>query len=195
MLFRSFYILFEGRYSKGFKAEKDLNRIGVVNQTTMLATETTEIANLIKQALIDKYGESEVNNHYADTRHTLCYATNDNQQATYGLLEHSFDAAFVVGGYNSSNTSHIVELCEEKGNTYFISSADEIVDKEEINHFDYENKKLVNTKNFLPKDQQKPTFILTSGASCPDTLVDGVLDKLLSFFPDSKSKEEVLATL
>lgn len=189
-----FYKIFEGRFSEGFDANKDLERIGVVNQTTMLATETTEISELIKQALVKKYGENDINEHYADTRHTLCYATNDNQQATYGLLEHHFDAAFVVGGYNSSNTSHIVELCERKGPTYFISSADEILNNNEINHFDFRNKKHLNSKAFLPKSN-KPTFILTSGASCPDTLVDKVLDKLLSFYPNSKSKEEVIATI
>jgi 4-hydroxy-3-methylbut-2-enyl diphosphate reductase len=190
-----FYTIFEGRYSEGFDADKDLERMGVVNQTTMLATETTEISELIKFALKEKYGEQNINDHYADTRHTLCYATNDNQQATYGLLEHGFDAAFVVGGYNSSNTSHIVELCEKKGNTYFISSAEEILNNKEINHFDFREKQHVNTKNYLPINIEIPTFILTSGASCPDTLVDKVLDTLLKFYPTSKSKEEVIKSL
>lgn len=189
-----FYTLFEGRYSKGFDASKDLERIGVVNQTTMLATETTEIAELIKNALERKYGSAQLKNHYADTRHTLCYATNDNQQATYGLLENKFDVAFVVGGYNSSNTSHIVELCETKGTTFFISSADEIINKNELNHFDFRNKTALKTSSYLPENK-KLTFILTSGASCPDRLVDEVMDKLLSFYPGAKSKEEVLEEL
>src|SRR5699024_6058133 len=103
-----FYKIFEGRYSKNFDVEKDLIRVGVVNQTTMLADETKEISNYIKDIMTAKYDlkEEEVLEHFADTRDTLCYATNDNQNAVKGLLEESADLAIVVGGYNSSNTSH-----------------------------------------------------------------------------------------
>ena len=99
--------------------KRDLEKVGVVNQTTMLATETQAIADLLKDTMIKKYGAENIKNHFADTRDTLCYATNDNQEATYGLLKESADFAIVVGGYNSSNTSHIVELCEEKLPTLF----------------------------------------------------------------------------
>ena len=75
--------------------------------------------------------------HFADTRDTLCYATNDNQDATYRLLETDADLAIVVGGYNSSNTSHIVELCERKFPTYFINSDREIKSEREIHHYNY----------------------------------------------------------
>lgn len=122
------------------------------------------------------------------------FATNDNQQATISLLKENADLAIVVGGYNSSNTSHIVELCEEKLPTYFIDSAQEIEDQNNINHFIYNDKKRVKTTNFLPK-KESLKVILTSGASCPDTIVDAVLDKILSFYPNSKSKEEVLLAL
>ena len=98
----------------------------------------------------------------------------------------------VVGGYNSSNTSHIVELCEEKLPTYFISSANEIENQHTIHHFNYNAKQVETTNNFIP-EKQPVRIILTSGASCPDTLVDAVLDKLLSYFPNAKTKEEVLA--
>lgn len=187
-----FYEKFKGRLSDGFDVEKHFEKIGVVNQTTMLATETQAIADYFKQVMLQKYGEATIKNHFADTRDTLCYATNDNQQATYALLEEPADFAIVVGGYNSSNTSHIVELCEEKLPTYFISSANEIENQHTIHHFNYNAKQLETTNNFIP-EKQPVRIILTSGASCPDTLVDAVLDKLLSYFNDTKTKEEVLA--
>lgn len=186
--------LFEGRYSQGFDISKDLDKIGVVNQTTMLASETQEIADYLKQTMVKKYGEDHYKEHFADTRDTLCYATNDNQQATFGLLQEQADIAIVIGGYNSSNTSHIVELCEEKLPTYFINSAKEIETPTLIHHYDFHNSKKLSTENFLP--QNTPTrIILTSGASCPDTMVDEVLDKILSYYTNVKSKEEVLQLL
>lgn len=187
-----FYEKFKGRLSDGFDVEKHFEKIGVVNQTTMLATETQAIADYFKQVMLQKYGEATIKNHFADTRDTLCYATNDNQQATYALLKEPADFAIVVGGYNSSNTSHIVELCEEKLPTYFISSANEIENQHTIHHFNYNAKQLETTNNFIP-EKQPVRIILTSGASCPDTLVDAVLDKLLSYFNNTKTKEEVLA--
>jgi len=187
-----FYEKFKGRLSDGFDVAQHFEKIGVVNQTTMLATETQAIADYFKQVMLQKYGEATITNHFADTRDTLCYATNDNQQATYALLEEPADFAIVVGGYNSSNTSHIVELCEEKLPTYFISSANEIENQHTIHHFNYNAKQLETTNNFIP-EKQPVRIILTSGASCPDTLVDAVLDKLLSYFPNAKTKEEVLA--
>ncbi|HEY9082440.1 MAG TPA: 4-hydroxy-3-methylbut-2-enyl diphosphate reductase [Vicingaceae bacterium] len=187
-----FYEKFKGRLSEGFDVEKHFEKIGVVNQTTMLATETQAIADYFKQVMLQKYGEASIKNHFADTRDTLCYATNDNQQATYALLKETADFAIVVGGYNSSNTSHIVELCEEKLPTYFISSANEIENQHTIHHFNYNTKQLETTNNFIP-EKQPVKIILTSGASCPDTLVDAVLDKLLSYFNNTKTKEEVLA--
>lgn len=186
-----FYERFANRLSTGFDVEKHLDRVGVVNQTTMLATETQAIADYIKQIMAKKYGAELLKDHFADTRDTLCYATNDNQEATYGLLKSSADMAIVVGGYNSSNTSHIVELCEEKVPTYYISSAKEILSETVIQHFNYHQKSLLKTTDYLPK-QEKVNIILTSGASCPDTLVDEVMDQLLSYFPDTRSKETVL---
>lgn len=186
-----FYKEFEGRYSSRFDVEQHLGRLGVVNQTTMLATETQEIADYFKQVMIDKYGEPQLKDHFADSRDTLCYATNDNQQATYGLLEKSADIAIVVGGYNSSNTSHIVELCEEKLPTFFISSSADIKDESTIHHFNYHEQELYETKGYLPSS--KPAqIILTSGASCPDTMIDEVINKLISYFPGSKSTADVL---
>lgn len=183
---------FEGRFSKGFDVGKHLKKVGVVNQTTMLATETQAIADFFRQTMIKKYGESNLKDHFADTRDTLCYATNDNQDSTYELLKTDADLAIVVGGYNSSNTSHIVELCERNFATYFINSENEIKSEQEIHHFNYHQKKKETALHFLP--QKNPVkIVLTSGASCPDTLVDRVMLKLLSYFPNSKTTEEVLS--
>ncbi len=186
-----FEVLFAGKYSDGFDPARDLQRIGVVNQTTMLATETQAIADLLRTAMVERYGESEIQDHFADTRDTLCYATNDNQRATYGLLDQHADLAIIVGGYNSSNTSHIVELCEEKYPSYFISSAEKIVSSQEIQHFDYHHQQHLTTADFLPQNEPV-TIILTSGASCPDAMVDAVMQRILGFFPSAKPIETVL---
>jgi 4-hydroxy-3-methylbut-2-en-1-yl diphosphate reductase len=186
-----FYEVFRDRYSVGFNPATDLTRIGVVNQTTMLATETQAIADFLRSVMIEKYGASSIREHFADTRDTLCYATNDNQDATYRLLETEADFAIVVGGYNSSNTSHIVELCERRFKTYFINSELEIKSPFEIHHFDYPAKRKIVTTNFLPA-HRPVKIILTSGASCPDTLVDRVMLKLLDFFGEVKMIDEIL---
>jgi 4-hydroxy-3-methylbut-2-en-1-yl diphosphate reductase len=185
---------FSGKYSKGFDADVHLNRVGVINQTTMLATETQEIAEFFKQTMLHKFGADKIDQHFADTRDTLCYATNENQEATYGLLRQNADLAIVVGGYNSSNTSHIVELCEQKLPTYFISSEREIESATRINHFDFMNQKHLTSDNFLPL-KNPLTIILTSGASCPDSVVDAVLQKILSFYEDVYDTETVLDKL
>lgn len=182
---------FSGRFSEGFDFKKDLQKIGVVNQTTMLATETQAIADLLKDTMIKKYGVEDIKNHFADTRDTLCYATNDNQEATYGLLKEKADFVIVVGGYNSSNTSHIVELCEEKLPTYFISSEEKILSDKSVLHFDLRNHKEIETENYLPV-KEVVDIILTSGASCPDAVVEAVLRKIHSFFPKTKNVDEVV---
>jgi 4-hydroxy-3-methylbut-2-enyl diphosphate reductase len=178
-----FYNAFKGQYSEGFDVEKDLRRIGVVNQTTMLASDTQAIADFLKATMIETYklDDTTVGEHFADTRDTLCYATLDNQSAVVGLLDTSADLAIVVGGYNSSNTSHLVELCEEKLPTYFISSEEKMLSPAEILHYDFHNKAEITTKDWLPK--HKPARILvSSGASCPDALVESVISKLAGYY-------------
>jgi len=189
---KEFYRFFEGKYSLGFDPEKDLQKIGVVNQTTMLATETQAIADYLKQTMIRKYDKENINMHFADTRDTLCYATYDNQQATIELLKQDADFAVVVGGYNSSNTGHLVELCEEKLTTYFISDDEKIVSPSEIRHYDIHFKKEILTNNFIP-GKDVVDIILTSGASCPDAVLDRVLQKLLSCFENTAAIETVLS--
>jgi 4-hydroxy-3-methylbut-2-enyl diphosphate reductase len=187
-----FYEFFKGKYSEGFDVKRDLMKIGVVNQTTMLATETQAIADYLKETMLKKYGENNLKNHFADTRDTLCYATNDNQDATYSLLGKKADFAIVVGGYNSSNTSHIVELCEAKIKTYFISSPDRIISKNLISHFDIQNKVEITSNNYMP-DKKPVDILLTSGASCPDAIVDQVLRKITSLFDGVKKLEAVIS--
>ena len=190
----TFNLFFQNRYSANFDPEKELEKIGVINQTTMLATETQEIADFLKKTMIEKYGIEELKNHFADTRDTLCYATNENQEATYQLLKKEADLAIVVGGYNSSNTSHIVELCEQKLPTYFISSADEIISNEKIKHYNYHKREQLSTENYLP-NKNPITILLTSGASCPDAVIEKVLKKLTSFFENEKILENALDKL
>jgi 4-hydroxy-3-methylbut-2-enyl diphosphate reductase len=182
---------FGSRYSVNFDPLSSLDRIGVVNQTTMLASETQEISDFMKKVMEEKFGAENINDHFADTRDTLCYATHDNQRATYGLLEQNADIAIVVGGYNSSNTSHIVELCEEKLPTYYISSADKILSDKLISHFNYHKHEELTTENFLP-DKVPVKIILTSGASCPDALVEEVMMKILSYYENVRPVEDLL---
>ena len=187
---------FAGKFSTGFDVAKDLERIGVVNQTTMLASDTQDISDFLKQVMQVKYNldENTIEERFADTRDTLCYATTDNQSAVYGLLETEADLAIVVGGYNSSNTSHLVELCEAKLPAYFINDADKILDNQTIWHYNFHNKTEIITENFLPR-KTPVKILLTSGASCPDALVEGVINKLKSIFAVDKPIDELLEKL
>jgi 4-hydroxy-3-methylbut-2-enyl diphosphate reductase len=185
----SFFIDFKGQYSAGFNPALHLQFIGVVNQTTMLASETQGIADYLKGVIIQQFGEAE--NHFADTRDTLCYATNDNQSAVQGMLSTEADLAIVIGGYNSSNTSHLVELCEKKLPTYYIENQDNISDEGSIRHYDFHLNQEKNTKGFLPQSD-KTRILISSGASCPDAIVEKVIQKLQGFYPNSRPVSELI---
>jgi 4-hydroxy-3-methylbut-2-enyl diphosphate reductase len=189
-----FYTEFKGQFSDGFDPERDLQRIGVVNQTTMLASDTQQIADFLKTVMIRHYRlmPEEVDNRFANTRDTLCYATNDNQDSTYALLNYPADFTIVAGGYNSSNTLHIVELCEEKLPTYFIETEQKILSRDLIRHFNLHTKQEIVTENFLP-DKKPVTVLLTCGASCPDAVVEGILLKMVSFFDQARPVDDVMA--
>jgi len=182
--------IFKGRYSVDFNPTKDLQRIGVVNQTTMLASETQEIADFLRSTMIKKFGEDNLKAHFADTRDTLCYATNDNQSATLELLNNEADIAIVVGGYNSSNTSHLVELLENKFPTFFIKNADEIISKENIHTFNIHTKKLEQHNHFIP-NKEDYKIIITSGASCPDSAVDKVMQKVMLILGNPITEKDI----
>ncbi len=169
---------FANQFSNGFQIDQHLKRIGVVNQTTMLASDTQGIADYLRDVVRSQYPDPDA---VADTRDTLCYATSDNQSAVKGMLEKPADLALVVGGYNSSNTSHLYELCIEKLPTYYIDGPDKLESGERIRHFDFFRGEELLTENYLPA--HRPIRVLvTSGASCPDALVEQILEKLAGFF-------------
>lgn len=185
----TFFKDFSGRTSEGFDPQKDLDKLGVVNQTTMLATDTQEIADYLKKVLTEKNSEKQ----FADTRDTLCYATSDNQNAVYGMLEKEADMAIVVGGYNSSNTSHLVELCDNKLTTFHIDSVDKILSSTQIRHLDFKTQE-EKIDTFLPgKDTVK--ILVTSGASCPDSVVDEIITRIAGYYTEKKDLKEVLETI
>ena len=186
-----FYTEFRNQYSEGFDVTQHLQRIGVVNQTTMLASDTQAIADFLKETMIRRFSPQNIQDHFADTRDTLCYATNDNQTAVTGMLQVKADLAIVVGGYNSSNTSHLVELCEEKLPTYFISSEEKMLNSHTIMHYNSHTHAEMVTENYLPVESPA-TVLITSGASCPDAVVENVILRLASFFPGSKRTEDLI---
>jgi 4-hydroxy-3-methylbut-2-enyl diphosphate reductase len=185
-----FYTYFDGKYSPGFSPELHLNKIGVVNQTTMLASETQEITDYLRGVLIQKYGEAAIKTHMADTRDTLCYATNDNQSSTYALSETSPDLAIVVGGYNSSNTTHLVEILEKTIPTFFIKGSDELVSINLVRSFNIHSK-TIEEREFLPSNKLL-NIAITSGASCPDAIVDRVMMKILELMEEPCTIDEAL---
>tara|TARA_B110000285_G_scaffold235210_1_gene315575 strand:- start:191 stop:1456 length:1266 start_codon:yes stop_codon:yes gene_type:complete len=190
----SFKEYFSGRSTEDFDPEMHLKRVGVVNQTTMLASETQAISDRVRQAIEEREGSSN-SGHFAQTRDTLCYATNDNQQATQAALQtQSLDVAVVVGGYNSSNTSHLVELCEEQLPTFFIRNELEFQEDGLVNHFDWRTGLHQQTMSPWPESggANIPTILITSGASCPDASVDRVVQSILGFYPNSRNVEDVL---
>lgn len=176
---QQFYTDFKWQYSEGFDVTRHLQQIGVVNQTTMLASETQGIADYLKQVMIEHYQlpADKISERFADTRDTLCYATNDNQGAVQGMLEQPADLAIVIGGYNSSNTSHLVELCETRLPTYFIKNETCLLDINFISHFDMHSHQEKTTTGYLPAHRPL-SILITSGASCPDALVEGVVTRL-----------------
>ena len=120
--------------------------------------------------------DDTISERFADTRDTLCYATNDNQSAVYGMLNIDADFAIVVGGYNSSNTSHLVELCEEKLPTYFVLNASRLISDQEIMHYNLHERREVVAHNWLPEG---PVVVgITAGASCPNNLIEETLIRL-----------------
>ncbi|HUQ65641.1 MAG TPA: 4-hydroxy-3-methylbut-2-enyl diphosphate reductase, partial [Flavitalea sp.] len=191
----TFYEKFAGRYSEGFNVTKDLQRIGVVNQTTQLATDTQAIADFLRQTMKDYYqlDETQIGDRFADNRDTLCYATNDNQSAVNALLDTSADLAIVAGGYNSSNTTHLVELCEQILPVYFINSADKIISRKEILHYNYHTKQEIITTGYLP-DKKPAKILITSGASCPDAVVEAIIRKVAVFYSVEEKLDSYIFT-
>lgn len=183
---------FGHKSTENFDPIASLEHFGVINQTTMLATETQEVMDILKEAAAKRFGKADVLDHFADTTDTLCYATNENQSATLALGETDADLALVVGGYNSSNTMHLVEILEHSFPTYHVRDAEEIHSDSLIQHFNQWDKEVKKTKNWLPKKEEPVKVAITSGASCPDVLVDEVLLKVLNYFDDTRELEEII---
>jgi 4-hydroxy-3-methylbut-2-enyl diphosphate reductase len=182
-----FEIDFANKYSNGFVASRDLRKIGVVNQTTMLASETQEIAAYLKDIVVEMYGEEAT----TDTRDTLCYATNDNQNATIGVLESGAQLAVVVGGFNSSNTIQIATILGEKMPVYFVRNASDFISREEAVVFNSKTLKEEEISTSLLQ-QEHLKIVVTSGASCPDKIVDHVIQRIIELRGETESVESAL---
>jgi 4-hydroxy-3-methylbut-2-en-1-yl diphosphate reductase len=160
---------FKDAHSPGFDPDLHLTAVGVANQTTMLRGETEEVQRRIRAAVMDRDGPAEglQNFRFFDT---ICGATQERQEALRELLNHSMDLLLVVGGYNSSNTSHLAEMGEAKLPTYFIRGADKLESATRINHYNLHKKAEITTENWLPNG---PLVIgITAGASCPNNLIE-----------------------
>jgi len=156
-----------------------------------LATDTQAISDYLKNIIAQKYGKENISAHFADTRDTLCYATNDNQSAVIELLNTPADLAIVMGGKNSSNSSHLVELCEQKLPTYFIDDANKIIDQHQIIKSNWKDKSEQIVQDYLPS-KNSVTILMTSGASCPDTVVESVIRKIAGYYNVEEALEDVI---
>ena len=183
---------FGHKSTEGFDPLSDMERFGVINQTTMLATETQEVMEILREAANKRFGEANILDHFADTSDTLCYATNENQSATLALAETDADLAIVVGGYNSSNTMHLVEILEHQFPTYHVRDKGEL-NRDEIQHFDQWDKEMKQTADWIPGKETPLKIALTSGASCPDILVDEVLLQILEYFEGTNNVGDVIS--
>jgi 4-hydroxy-3-methylbut-2-enyl diphosphate reductase len=180
---------FAGAYSEGFDPDVHLEVIGVANQTTMLRGETEEVQRRLRNAMIQKYGEANLHRHfrYFDT---ICGATQDRQDALQKLLEEPLDLLLVIGGYNSSNTSHLAEMGEARLPTYFIKNASKLVSNKLIRHFNLQRQEEIETRDWLPDGPV--TVGVTAGASCPNNLIEDVIRRLFEL--RGISVQELLAT-
>ncbi|MFT3831686.1 MAG: 4-hydroxy-3-methylbut-2-enyl diphosphate reductase [Opitutaceae bacterium] len=203
---RLFAAAFAGRHSAGFDPARDLARIAVVNQTTLLRNETLRIIDRLEQAYAARYGAETLAEHLCPESRgdTLCYATQVNQDALSRALELPLDAALVVGGKNSSNTFQLFRLCEEKlgGAAYYIQSERDIVSRAEVDHFVYPYHPgdprggRIERRAFLA-ERTPVRLLITGGASCPDGLIQQVVTRINAFYPPETLRpiEQVLADL
>jgi 4-hydroxy-3-methylbut-2-enyl diphosphate reductase len=181
---------FKGAYSAGFDPDLHLRTVGVANQTTMLRGETEEVQRRIRQAIIDRDG-AEIGTGNFRFFDTICGATQERQDALRELLNVKLDLLLVVGGYNSSNTSHLAEMGEEKLPTYFVLNASRLVSTDEIKHYDLHQKTEVAAYQWLPKG---PVVIgITAGASCPNNLIEETLIRLFELRGTSREQLDAAA--
>ena len=171
---------FEKAASPGFEPDRDLQRIGLANQTTMLMTESLEIGEMIRTAMRERYDDTTLPEHY-QAFDTICSATQDRQDAVVALLRDTpVDLVIVIGGYNSSNTANLARMCQSSRPTFHIADPDCLVSSQEIRHRPVGAKAEVTTVGWLPLDGPV-TIGLTSGASTPDNLVGAAIGRLTDF--------------
>jgi 4-hydroxy-3-methylbut-2-enyl diphosphate reductase len=166
---------FKGAYSEGFDPDVHLEAIGVANQTTMLRGETEEVQRRLKAAMAQKHGTEQIDKHFRFFD-TICGATQDRQDALQKLLHDPLNLLLVIGGYNSSNTSHLAEMGEAKLPTYFIKNAAKMESDKLILHYDQHKHEEVSSPDWLPSG--KITVGITAGASCPNNLIEDAIRRL-----------------
>jgi 4-hydroxy-3-methylbut-2-en-1-yl diphosphate reductase len=161
-----------GSHSTGFDPDLHLKKVGVANQTTMLKSETEEIQRRVQKAIEDRDGGNKSNFQVFDT---ICGATQERQDALFDMLRDPMDVLLVVGGYNSSNTTHLVEIGEQQLPTFFIRDASCLASLEQIVHFDLHSKQ--ETKSYSSKLAGKEPVVvgITAGASCPNNLIEDTI--------------------
>ena len=170
-----FLAKFENAYSEGFDPEQDLEYIGIANQTTMLKSETEQIGKLFERTMMKKYGPAQLNAHF-QSFNTICDATQERQDAMLGLVEEKLDLMIVIGGFNSSNTTHLQEMAIERQiPSYHIDSVERILSADEIEHKPLKQE-IEIAKNWLPDGEI--VIGVTSGASTPDKVVEDVIERL-----------------
>ena len=195
---------FKGLHSKGFDPAKDLQKLAVVNQTTLLRNETLTIIEFFRKFMVQCYGEAQVAEHLwsKGKGDTLCYATQVNQDALHKAVEQPIDAALVVGGKNSSNTFQLHRVCEQRfgENAHYIQSEANILTSDQIRHYVFPCPSVQTSsakevvRPFLNAMPEPKRILLTGGASCPDGLIQQVIHKINSFFPPQsiRSIESIL---
>ncbi|MBL9136240.1 MAG: 4-hydroxy-3-methylbut-2-enyl diphosphate reductase [Verrucomicrobiales bacterium] len=172
---QAFLERFQGAYSAGFDPDLHLKAVGVANQTTMLRGETEEVQRRLRAAMEKKHGKEALSHHFRFFD-TICGATQDRQDALEKLLKTPLDLLIVIGGYNSSNTSHLAEMGESLLPTYFIKNAGKMASPALIQHWDQHRREEVSTENWLPSGEV--TVGVTAGASCPNNLIEEVIERL-----------------
>ena len=170
-----FLAKFKEASSEGFDPDVHLQAIGVANQTTMLRGETEDVQRRLRKAMMERFGEAEIEKHFRFFD-TICGATQDRQDALEKLLQEPLDLLLVIGGYNSSNTSHLAEMGEAKLATFFIKNAAKMVSDILIEHYDQHKHEEVATTNWLPSGEI--TVGITAGASCPNNLIEDAIRRL-----------------
>ena len=169
---------FRDAISPGFQPQQHLARIGLANQTTMLSRESLEIADVMRSSMVRRYGDKDIEKRFLSFD-TICSATQERQDAVLELCDEGVDLMLVIGGYNSSNTTHLAKICAQKFPTYHISDSECLVSANEIHHKPIDSDGETVDRNWFPEGPLKIGF--TAGASTPDVKVDESITRVLRF--------------